>query len=79
MPHLKTSKLTKRRGHLLEEIRYMDIWIIGKILMRQHYLKKKIFSFLDMENVTDADYKHAKRVFKDFQIKNLGAYDHLYV
>ena len=47
--------------------------------MRQHYLKKKIFSFLDIENVTDADYKHAKRVFKDFQIKNLGAYDYLYV
>ena len=57
----------------------MDIWIIGKILMRQHYLKKKIFSFLGIENVTDADYKHAKRVFKDFQIKNLGAYDYLYV
>ena len=57
----------------------MDIWIIGKILMRQHYLKKKIFSFLGIENVTDADYKHAKRVFKDFQIKNLGAYNYLYV
>ena len=23
-----------------------------------------------MENITDADYAHAKKVFKDFEIKN---------
>ena len=27
-----------------------------------------------MEDVTDADYAHAKRVCKDFEIKNLGEY-----
>ena len=32
-----------------------------------------------MEGITDADYVHAKRVWKDFQIKNLGEYHDLYV
>ena len=32
-----------------------------------------------MEDVTDADYAHAKRVRKDFEIKNLGEYHDLYV
>ena len=27
-----------------------------------------------MEDITDADYAHAKRVCKDFEIKNLGEY-----
>ena len=28
-------------------------------------------------NITDADYMHAKRVCKDFEIKNLGEYHDL--
>ena len=32
-----------------------------------------------MENITDADYTHAKRVLKDFEITNLGEYYHFYV
>ena len=32
-----------------------------------------------MEDITDADYTHAKRVYKDFDIKNLGKYCGLYV
>ena len=32
-----------------------------------------------MEDITDADYKHAKRVWKDFEIKNLGECYDLYV
>ena len=31
-----------------------------------------------MEDITDADYSHAKRVCKDFKIRNLGEYHHLY-
>ena len=27
-----------------------------------------------MENFADADYAHAKKVWKDFKIKNLGDY-----
>ena len=32
-----------------------------------------------MKNITDADYAHAKRVCKEFEIENLGEYYDLYV
>ena len=32
-----------------------------------------------MEDITDTDYAHAKRIYKDFEIKNLGEYHDLYV
>ena len=31
-----------------------------------------------MEDITDTDYIHSKRVCKDFEIKNLGKYQDLY-
>ena len=51
---------------------FMNIWMIGKNSMKYHYLKKFFYSHLNMEDITDADYKHAKRVCKDFEIKQLG-------
>ena len=36
--------------------------------------KEAFYSSLNMENITDVDYRHAKRVFK-----NLGVYHDLYV
>ena len=32
-----------------------------------------------MEGITGADYKHARKVWKDLKLKNLGDYHHLYV
>ena len=32
-----------------------------------------------MEGITDTDYVHGKRVYKDFEIKNVGEYYDLYV
>ena len=32
-----------------------------------------------MEDITGFDYKHAKRVWNDFKMKNLGEYHDLYV
>ena len=32
-----------------------------------------------MEDITDVDYAHTKRVYKDSEIKNLGEYYDLYV
>ena len=40
--------------------------------------KKDLYSHLNMEDIIDADYTHAKRVCKDFETKHLGKYD-LYV
>ena len=43
--------------------------------MKYHHLKKNIFdSLLNMEDITDANYAHANRVCKDFEIKKLGEY-----
>ena len=41
--------------------------------------KEDFYSHLNMEDITDADYAHGKRVCKDFEIKNLGEYHDLYV
>ena len=36
--------------------------------------KEYFYSHLNMEDITDADYAHSKRVCKGFKIKNLGEY-----
>ena len=41
--------------------------------------KEVFYSSLNMENITDADHRHAKRVFKNLNNKNLGDYHDLYV
>ena len=40
---------------------------------------ENFYSHLNMEDITDADYAHVKRVCKDFKIKNSGEYHDLYV
>ena len=41
--------------------------------------KEDFYSHLNMEDITDADYTRAKRVCKEFKIKNFGEYHDLYV
>ena len=41
--------------------------------------KTEFYNHLNMEDITDGDYAHAKRVCKDFEIKNLGEYHDLYI
>ena len=41
--------------------------------------KEDFYNHLNMEDITDADYVHAKRVCKDFEIKYFGEYHDLYV
>ena len=41
--------------------------------------KEDFYSNLNMEDIKDSDYSHAKRVCKDFEIKNLGEYHALYL
>ena len=41
--------------------------------------KEEFCSNLNMEYITDADYMHAKKVFKEFAIKNFGEYHDLYL
>ena len=46
---------------------YMDDW--EKFNETSLPEKEHFYSHLNMEGVTDADYAHAKRVCKDFEIK----------
>ena len=41
--------------------------------------KEDFYSQLNMEDIYDAGYAHAKRVCKDFKVKKLGEYHSLYV
>ena len=58
----------------------MNTWMIGKNSMKLFPLSEKdyFYSHLNMEDITDLEYTHAKRVFKDFKINNLGKYCDLY-
>ena len=48
-----------------------NITKIGKNLMKHHYPKKKIFSHLNMEDITDANYVHVKIVCKEFKTEKI--------
>ena len=41
--------------------------------------KKALYNSLNMNGVTNVDYRHAKTVFKNFSNKNIGGYIDLYV
>ena len=41
--------------------------------------KETFYSSLNMENITDIDYRYANKVFKKFKLKNLDDYHDLYV
>ena len=47
----------------------MDDW--GKFSGTSLPEKEDLYSHLNMEDITDADYADAKRVSKSFEIKNL--------
>ena len=42
-------------------------------------VKENFYSHLNMEDITDSECQHAKKVNKNFKIKNLGKYHDLYV
>ena len=56
---------------------YMDEW--EKFNETSLPEKEEFCSILNMTDVTDAAYMHAQRVYKDFEIKNLGEYHDLYL
>ena len=41
--------------------------------------KEAFYSSLNMEGITSVDYRYAKRVYKEFELKNLGNYHDLYL
>ena len=53
--------------------KYMSDW------EKQNSKKKTFYSHLNMGNITETNFPHAKRICKDFEIKNEGEYRDLYV
>ena len=41
--------------------------------------KEAFYSELKLKEISDEDYKHAQKVFRDFNLKNLGEYHDLYI
>ena len=41
--------------------------------------KEAFYSKLNMAGVKDEDYEHARKVWREFEIKNLGEYHDLYL
>ena len=56
---------------------YMDSWERFDETSLPH--RETFYSSLNMEDITDVDHRHAKRVFKSLNNKNLGDYHDLYV
>ena len=56
---------------------YMDSWEIFDELKLPN--KKYFYNCLNMEDITDIDYKYGKRIFREFTMNNLGDYQDLYV
>ena len=64
-----------RKGVYLYE--YMDEW--EKFNETSLPEKEDFYSNVNMEDFTDADYMHAKRVYKDSEIKDLDEYHDFYL
>ena len=58
----------------------VNTWIVGERFDETSMPDKEAFySSLNMEDITDVDYRHAKTVLKNFNNKNLGDYHDLSV
>ena len=56
---------------------YADTWErFSEILLLS---KEDFYSNLNMEDISDIDYRHSNNVFKVFKLENLGDCYHLYV
>ena len=56
---------------------YMDSWErFSEISLPS---KKDFYSNLNMEDISDIDYRHANNMFKRFKLENLGDYHNLYI
>ena len=58
----------------------MNTWTVGERFAKTSLADKEaFFSNVHIEDITDVDHRHAKRVFKTLSNKNLGDYHDLYV
>ena len=57
----------------------MIIWTLSKNSIKQKLpTKEQFYSILNDETISEADYKHAEKVWEKFNLKNMGEYHDLY-
>ena len=71
---IKKFILLLRKG--IYPYEYMDSWERSAETLPD---KEAFYSSLNMEDITDVDYRHAKRVFQNFNNRHLGDHHDLYV
>ena len=71
----KLLPLLKKKG--VYPYDYMDSF--KKFNEKELPIKEDFYSILNNTNISDLEYQHAKKVWNDFQIKNLGEYHDLYL
>ena len=71
----KQYNLLTRKG--IYPYEYMSSW--NKFKESQLPPIEAFYSNLNMSNVSENDYEHAQRVWKEFRIRNLGEYHNLYL
>ena len=67
----KMLSLLKRKGNHMDNFEKFNETELPK--------KDEFYSILHDENITGEDYKHAKKVWKAFEIKNMGEYHDLHL
>ena len=72
--HINKFILLLRKGVYPHE--YMDSW--ERFVETPLPDKEAFYSSLNMKDITDVDHRHAKRVFKNLNNKNIGDYHDLY-
>ena len=55
----------------------MDDW--EKFNETEEPEKEEFYNNLNMQDITDGDYMHVKRVWKDLEMKNFGEYHDLHL
>ena len=68
-------ELMKKKG--IYPYDYMDSFV--KFNNKKLPSKDEFYSTLNNENISNEDYKHAKNIWKTFDIKNMGEYHDLYL
>ena len=76
-PNQDNKKLVLLLQKGVHSCEFMDDW--EKFMETSLPEKENFYSHLNMEDINDANYAHAKRVCKDFEIKDLGEHHDLYV
>ena len=65
--------------YCVKEYIHTNIWIVLKDSKNRLYPIDRFYSELNLEGISKLDYRHAKKVWEKFEIRDLGEYHDLYL